>query len=395
MGKVVILVENLPVPLDRRVWQEATALRAAGWQVSVICPSNAKHPARYEEIDGIHIYRHPLPIEGRGAAGFLIEYSAALALQFWLLLKVWRRHGFDVIQACNPPDLLFLLALPFKLLGKKFVFDHHDICPELYVAKYGRTDFFHRALVIAEKLTFRTADLVISSNETFRQMAIARGGKHPDDVVAVYSIPSAERLRRVAPDPALKRGKPLLVGYVGIIGDQDGVDHLVEAVGIVRERLGFSDFHTVVVGDGPALATVKARAAALGLADEISFSGYVVGEELMRHLGSFDIGVIPDPVNDYNDKISMNKVFEYSAFAVPAAAYPLQETRRLLSDAGTYADDATPAGLARALHALLTDPELREAKARAASRLAGERFAWENERAALISAYRRFFRPET
>jgi glycosyltransferase involved in cell wall biosynthesis len=390
MGKVVVITENLPVPFARRVWQGANALKDAGWQVTVICPANEKHSARHEVLNGIHIYRHWLPLEARGALGFLIEYSVAIVLQFWLLLKVWRRHGFDIIQASNPPDILFLVALPFKLFGKKFVFDHHDVCPELYVAKFGRKGFFHRALGLAERLTFRTADLVISTNETFREIAMSRGGKRPEDVVTVYSIPSSDYLCRVEPDPELKRGCSLLVGYVGIIGDQDGVDHLVEAVAKVRTETGFTDFHTVIVGDGPALESVKARAIELGVEQHITFTGYAVGPQLMRLLSTFDIGVIPDPINEYNDKISMNKVFEYSAFSVPAVAYPLQETRRLLGDTGTFADDGTSAGLARALHRLLIDPELRARKAIEAKQLADTRFQWENERAALTGSYARF-----
>lgn len=389
MRSCVIIVENLPVPFDRRVWQEATALKQAGWKVSVVCPQTEKYPLAYEVIDGIAIYRHPLPIEARGRFGFVAEYGAALFHEARLLLKVLRREGFDFIQACNPPDLIFLVAAPFKLLGKRFVFDHHDVTPELFVAKFGQKGLLHAALRVMEWLTFKSADVVISANETFRQIAIERGGKRPDDVVTVYSIPDKTHLKRVAPDAGLRNGKHYVIGYVGIIGDQDGLDHLVHAVHLLRTRFHFTDFHTIVVGDGPALPSAKALAAELGVEDGITFTGYLSGEQLLRHLSAFDIGVMPDPVNEYNDKISMNKVFEYSALGIPSVAYPLAETRNLLGDAGVFAPSAEPAGLAQACLALLQDDELRLRTSARAKRLSDAKFVWERERRKYLAVFDR------
>ncbi|MDZ4371007.1 MAG: glycosyltransferase family 4 protein [Phenylobacterium sp.] len=394
MGRTcVIVVENLPVPFDRRVWQEATALRDAGWIVTVICPLTQAYPSRDEVIDDIQIYRHPLPLEASGAGGFLLEYGAALFWEFRLLIKAARGRGFDVIHACNPPDLIFLAALPFKLLGKRFVFDHHDICPELYEAKFGKRGFFHALLVLFERLTFRMADLVISSNATFQQLAIDRGGKDPGKTVAVYSVPDSSRLRRVDPEPALRMGKRHLVGYVGIIGDQDGLDHFLRAVAALRDRHGRDDFHAVVVGDGPALAQIRALATQLGLDDLVTFTGYRIGDDLLRALSTFDIGVIPDPMNDYNDRISMNKVFEYSAFGVPTVAYPLTETRRLLGDVGTFAEGSEPDDLADGIVRLLDDDALRSERAAAALNLAEARFSWAWEKEKLVAAYDRLLPP--
>jgi glycosyltransferase involved in cell wall biosynthesis len=389
MPSCVIVVENLPVPLDRRVWQEALALRAAGWKVSVICPLNDQHPETYEVIDDIAIYRHPLPLEASGKLGFVVEYVAALFHEARLLLKVARERGFDVIQACNPPDLIFLVAAPFKLFGKRFVFDHHDVAPELFEAKYGKRGFFHTALLMAERLTFQTADLVISANDTYRDIAMTRGGKAPDDVVTVYSVPDRLKMMRVEPSVALRAGARIVLGYVGIIGMQDGVDHMVRCVHHLISDHGLNDFRAVIVGDGPALASVRALADELGVSDRIQFTGYLRGKALMEAISTFDIGIIPDPINPYNDKISMNKVFEYSSLGVPSVTYALTETCRLLEDAGTYADDGTPAGLARACLPLMQGDELRKAKAEAAQALADRRFSWDREAAKYVGAFDR------
>jgi glycosyltransferase involved in cell wall biosynthesis len=390
MPSCVIIVENLPVPLDRRVWQEACALRDSGWEVSVICPLSDKYPATFEVIDDIEIFRHPLPIEARGRFAFLAEYAAALFHEFRLLFKVMRRRGFDVIQACNPPDLIFLVALPFKLFGKRFVFDHHDVCPELFVAKFEKRGFFHTLLLLAEKMTFRTADVVISANETYRELAISRGGKNPNDVVTVYSVPDRARIKRVAPAENLRNGARLILGYIGIIADQDGVDHLVRCVQHLVTDHGHKDIRAVVVGDGPALESVKALARELKVDDYITFTGYLRGDDLLAALSLFDIGIIPDPVNDYNDKISMNKVFEYSALGIPSISYDLHETRRLLGNAGRYADGATPDALARACLPLIVDDQVR-ADAGLRAKLLGESdFDWNHEAQKYTSAYSRF-----
>lgn len=385
----VIVVENLPVPFDRRVWQEAKALHAAGWKVSVICPSTDKYPLAHEVIDDIAVYRHPLPLEGRGAMGFLTEYMAALFHEARLLVKVLRREGFDVIQACNPPDLIFIVAAPFKLLGKKFVFDHHDVAPELFVAKFNRKGFFHTLLLWAEWLTFKTADMVISANDTFREIAIDRGGKARDDVTTVYSVPDPTRLRRIAADKTVRGDRSVLIGYVGIIGDQDGVDHLIMAAKYLRDNLKKTDFRVAVVGDGPALASVRKLAEQHNLADHVTFTGYLSGDNLLAQLSDFDIGVIPDPVNEYNDKISMNKVFEYSALGIPIVSYDLTETHRLLGDAGTYATKPDPEGLAIAINGLLESADLRTRRGLDAKQLADAKFSWDNEVTKLIAAYDR------
>jgi glycosyltransferase involved in cell wall biosynthesis len=225
----VIVVENLPVPFDRRVWQEAQALKRAGWLVSVICPANEAFPAKFEVIDDIAVYRHPLPPEGRGALAYFREYAAALFHEFRLLIKVHRERGFSIIQACNPPDLIFLAAAPFRLMGKRFIFDQHDVGPELFIVKYGEKGFLYRALIFFERCSYAMADFVITANATFKDIAIRRGGKAPSLIEVVYGVPERKRIHRVAPEPGLNGGRKFVLGYIGIINEQDGVDHLVRA----------------------------------------------------------------------------------------------------------------------------------------------------------------------
>ena len=385
----VIVVENLPVPFDRRVWQEAQALARAGWLVSVICPANAAYPKRFEVIDDIAIYRHPLPLEGRGALAYFREYSAALLHEFRLLIKVHRERGFSIIQACNPPDLIFLAAAPFKLMGKKFIFDQHDVGPELFVVKYGHKGFLYRALMFFERMSYSMADFVITANATFKDLAVSRGGKAPSLIEVVYGVPDRKRIHRVEPEPGLHGGRKFVLGYLGIINEQDGVDHFVRAVADLVKVKGFRDFSAVVVGSGPALESVRELASLLGVEDFIRFTGYLSGERLLAHISAFDIGVIPDPFNEANDVMSMNKVFEYCALGIPTACYPLRETKRLLGEAGVYAPTLDPAGLAAACLSLMQDDGLRQRSAAAGAKLSAETFVWENEARKYVETYER------
>ena len=390
----VIVVENLPVPFDRRVWQEAQALHRAGWLVSVICPTSADFPKTFEVIDDIAIYRHPLPAEGRGAPAYFREYSTALFHEFRLLFKVHRERGFSIIQACNPPDLIFLAALPFKLIGKRFIYDQHDVSPELFVVKFGKKGFLYRALLFFERMSYRMADHVITANATFKDIAISRGGKAPSQVEVVYGVPDRERIRRVEPEPGLHDGRKFVLGYVGIINEQDGVDHLVRAVAHLVKVIGCSDFRAIVVGSGPALELVRGLARSLEVEEFILFTGYLKGETLLAYLSAFDIGIIPDPLNEANDLMSMNKVFEYCALGIPTACYPLKETKRLLGDAGVYAPSPDPAGLAEACLSLMQDVSLRTRSAAAAAKLSAGKFRWENEARKYVAIYERALSPK-
>jgi len=385
---ILIIVENLTVPLDRRVWQEACALRDAGYTVSVICPKGGRYTAPYERLDGIHVFRHPLPIEARGALGYVAEYGTALFFEFVLSVKAYFKVGFDAVQACNPPDLLFVVGAFWKyLFGKPFIFDHHDINPELYEAKFGRRGPWHRILRFLERQTFRVADVALATNETFRDIAIVRGDMPKDRVFIVRSVPDTSRFRRIDPNLALKNGRRHLVGFVGIMGAQDGVDLLVEAMHTIVREHGREDVQALIVGTGTELPLLEKLTAERGLGDYITFPGFQSGDSLLTAMSTFDIGIIPDPKNVYNDKISMNKVLEYMTLGIPFVQFDLMEGRRMAAGAAIYAKDNCPRDLARRMLTLLDDADLRErTKAEGIAR-AKSLLRWDEERGRLLAAY--------
>ncbi len=385
---ILIIVENLTVPLDRRVWQEACALRDAGYKVSVICPKGGIHTAPYELLDGVHVFRHPLPIEARGALGYVGEYSTALFFEFVLSIKAYFKVGFDVVQACNPPDLLFIIGAFWKyLFGKPFVFDHHDINPELYEAKFGRRGAWHQLLHFLERQTFRVADAAIATNETFRDIATGRGGMEKDRVFIVRSVPDTSRFRRVAANPQLRNGRRHLVGFVGIMGAQDGVDLMVDAMNVIVHDLGRHDVQALIVGTGTELPYLTSLSARHGLQDYITFPGFQSGLNLLTAMSTFDIGIIPDPKNVYNDKICMNKVLEYMTLGIPFVQFDLVEGRKMAAGASLYAENNSPLSLAGSMLTLLDDAELRERTAAEGVARAKSLLRWDEERGRLLAAY--------
>lgn len=386
--RVLIIVENLPLPFDRRVWHECRTLTAAGAKVAVICPTGKGYEARHEVLDGVDIYRHPLPLDAKGALGYLLEYSAALIHEFRLTLKVALTHGFDTIQACNPPDLIFLVALPFKLMGKRFIFDHHDINPELFEAKFNKRGLLWRAMVLLERLTFRAADVVISTNESYRSIALSRGGVANEDVFVVRSGPDLNRLRLMPADLAWRKGRAQMVGYVGVMGDQEGIDLLLEAAKIVVKDRG-RDVQFVLVGGGPALAGLKDMAERFGLSDHVTFTGRAPDDVLFGVLSNADVCVNPDRVNPMNDKSTMNKILEYMAFSKPIVQFDVTEGRHSAREASLYARANDPADFADKLVALLDDPaRCREMGEFGRKRVETE-LSWDHQVDRLIAAYQR------
>lgn len=390
--KVLIVVENLPLPFDRRVWQEARTLKAAGAQVSIICPTGKGYEKRFEVIDGIDIHRHPLPIEASGALGFLLEYGAALFWETVLAWKIFLKRGIDVIQGCNPPDLIFLVALPFKLLGVKYIFDHHDINPELYEAKFDKRGFFWKLMVLFEKLTFKVADVSMATNHSYRKIAIERGGMAPDKVFVVRSGPDLSRLKRVPPVESWKNGRKHLVGYVGVMGDQEGIDLLIDAVDHIVRVMGRDDIQFCLVGGGPSLAKLKALVAEKGLADFIQFTGRAPDQDLFEVLSTMDVGVNPDRVNAMNDKSTMNKIMEYMSLEKPIVQFDVTEGRFSAQDASLYARANDPLDMAEKIVELIEDPERRAKMGRFGRQRVETELNWGHQIAPLIAAYRKALR---
>jgi glycosyltransferase involved in cell wall biosynthesis len=389
--RVLILVENLPSPFDRRVWQEATTLRDAGYVVSIICPTGRGYEKKFEAIDDIHIYRYNLPLEAAGALGYALEYGVALFWSFLLTWRVFLTRGFDVIHACNPPDLFFLLGGFFKLFGKKFLFDHHDINPELYEAKFGRRDFFYRLMLTLERWSFRTADVSIATNESYRQIALERGGMDPERVFVVRSGPSLERLKPGPGDASLKRGRRYLVGYVGVMGKQEGIDYLLHAICHIVYVLGRQDIHFGLVGGGTSLDEMQALAVTLEVADYVTFTGRVSDAAMLSMLNTADICVNPDAANPMNDKSTMNKVMEYMALGKAMVQFDLTEGRYSAQDASLYAAGNNSLDLAAKMVDLLDDPELCERMGATGRQRVLHELAWDHEVPKLLAAYQKLW----
>ena len=387
MKRVLILVENLPSPFDRRVWQEAGALRDAGYTVSIICPTGPGCEKPFEAIDGIHIWRYRLPVEASGALGYAVEYGTALFKSWVLSLKVLATRGFDIVHACNPPDLFFLLGRFYKLFGKKFVFDHHDANPELYVAKFGRKDFLWKVMVWLEKLTFRAADVSIATNESYKRIAVTRGGMAPERVFVVRSGPSLERMKVLPPVEKLKCGKPYLVGYVGVMGRQEGIDYLLRAAAHIVHDLGRNDVHFGLVGGGTSLEEMRELAAELGLQRHVTFTGRVSDREMLEMLNTADVCVNPDVANEMNDISTMNKVMEYMALGKPIVQFDLAEGRFSAREASLYARRNNAFDFAYRILDLLDDPALRRKMGAYGRRRVLEALEWRHEAPKLLAAY--------
>jgi glycosyltransferase involved in cell wall biosynthesis len=390
--QVLIVVENLPVPLDRRVWLEAGALTAAGHQVSVICPMGRGWTEAREVIDGIHIYRYPEPPEAHsGAVAYAREYLHALWHWFRLARVVWRERGFQVIQGCNPPDLIFVLALWYRLWGVTYLFDHHDVCPELFEAKFGRRGLLYRIMLLWERLTFATASVSIATNESFRRIALTRGRMAAEDVFVVRSAP---QVARFVPGPGAveyRKGAKTVLGYVGVIGQQEGMDLLVIAVEHLIRNLGHADVHVVIVGFGPALPDVEADVTARGLAGHFTFTGALYGEALLGALNAIDIGVAPDPKNAMNDISTMNKVMEYMTLEKPLVQFDLAEGRASAGEASLYARANDPLDFAAKLAELIDDPDLRARMGKLGRARVLDRLSWDHSVPHLLAAYDRVF----
>ena len=381
------MVENLPVPLDRRVWREACALRAAGYQVTVICPKGKDHwKAGYEVIEGIEIHRHT-SWEASGVVGYLVEYTLAFACELLLTLRVFARTRFRILQACNPPDNIFLIALLLKIFGVRFIFDHHDLSPEMFEAKFGRRSRLLQSLSrLAEWCSFRTADICIATNESFRDIAITRGSKDPKDVFVVQNCPDlASFSGHVSPN--VNKEGPLVVVYVGFMGKQDGLELLLDSIEYLAKQQNRDNAHFVLIGAGPILPVLRERIVKNELESYVTLTGQISHAEVVAYLRNADIGVAPDPKNPMNDKSTMIKIFEYMAAGLPIVLFDLMEGRRIAGPAGLYALPNDPVDFASQVTKLLDSKDLRQQLGACGRARVEERLNWSLEKESFLRAY--------
>jgi glycosyltransferase involved in cell wall biosynthesis len=392
--KVLIIVENMPVPFDTRVWMEATSLQKNGYEVTVLCPRRKDCQIGYEVLEGVHIFRHPTPHEGNSPLGYLYEYGSALFWEFVYTMWIFLRRGIHVIQGCNPPDDIVLVALPFKLFGVKYIFDHHDACPELYISKYGKQGLFYKIQVWLEKTTYRFSDVVMATNCSYKELAVTRGGLAREDVFVVRNGPDLQTFKAVPPVSALKYGKPYLVGYVGNMSDQEGLDILLN-VALHLKNLGRRDIHFTCVGGGPGLPALRQMLSDNHLEDMVNFTGRIPFQQLLEILSTADICVNPDKPCEMNDISTMIKIMEYMALGKPIVQFDLKEGKFSAQQASLYADTNNQvADFAAKILWLIDNPGEREKMGEFARRRIAEQLAWDHSVPHLLAAYERVFSKE-
>jgi glycosyltransferase involved in cell wall biosynthesis len=387
-GRVLIISENAPVPADRRVWNISRTLTAAGWQVVIACAQGPdRDDAPYEVLEGIEIHRYPLRPAG-STLGYAREYGQALWRLRKLVRRLSRERRFDVVHACNPPDLLLLAARSLRRQGTRFIFDHHDLVPELYRSRFGRgEDLGYRATLRAERVAYRMVDVSLATNGSYARVAVERGGMDPEDVFVVRNGPDLTRFRPVPADPAWRRGRAHLISYLGIMGPQDGVDHALRALAALRALR--DDWHAVFVGDGDALPAMRALADELALGDHVEFAGWRGDDDIRLILSSSDVCLAPDPPSPLNDVSTMIKIPEYMALGRAVASYALPESRVSAGDSALYAAPGDPESLGRCVAELLDDPARRERMGALARERVETELSWQHSEGALLAAYAR------
>ena len=390
MARLLIIVQNLSVPFDRRVWLECQALTSAGHHVAVVCPKGKGDPD-YEVIDSVELYKYRPYAPGGSKVSFIAEYAYSFLATTWGALKARRSGRFAVIQACNPPDIFWPLALAFRALeGTRFVFDHHDLCPELFQSRFPRGPKLpYKGLLTLERRTHRAADHVIATNDSYREIAMTRSGKRADEVTVVRTGPDLRRLQPGEPDPELRRGHRYLVAYIGVMGPQDGVDIVVRAADIVVSKLGRDDIAFTLIGSGDCFDDLVALRDQLGLAGHVEFTGRAPDEQVMRIMSTADAGLSPDPKNPLNDVSTMNKTMEYMVFGLPVVAFDLRETRVSAGDAAVYVQPNDEQQYAEAIVALLDDEPRREVMGKYARERVEQELAWDHQESIYLGVYKR------
>lgn len=389
--KILIIVENLPVPFDTRVWQEATTLVENGYTVSVICPKGKGYEKEEEVLAGVHVYRHDLKTEGSGFVGYVKEYGSALYHEIRLAKKIYKEIGFDVIHGCNPPDDIYMVAKHFRRYGVRYVFDHHDICPELFEAKFGKRGLLYKSQLWLERQTYRHAAFAFVTNESYKKIAIERGGMEPAKVYVLRSGPRLERLRIQEPKPELKKGRKYMVGYLGVIGKQEGIPYLLEAARYIRNELHRDDVCYGIVGGGTSLEELKTLSVSMGIDDIVTFTGRAPDDVMLDYLNTADICVNPDEYNPMNDKSTMNKVLEYMALGKPIVQFDLTEGKCSAKEASVYANPNDAVDMGKKIVELLDNPQKRQEMSAYGRKRIVEELSWEHTSKALLAGYEAYF----
>jgi glycosyltransferase involved in cell wall biosynthesis len=396
VSRVLIIVQNLPVPFDRRVWLECQALVANGYEVAVVCPKGKGDPA-YQLVDSVELYKYKPYAPGGSKLSFIMEYGYSFAATAWLALKARRSGRFAVIQACNPPDIFWPIARVLRVTDRtRFVFDHHDLCPELYESRFpDGPKLPYKALRALERMTHRTADHVISTNGSYQSIAVNRSGKSPTDVTVVRTGPDPQRLQRGPACPELRRGRRYLAAYIGVMGPQDGVDIVVRAAAVVVHELHRDDIAFTLIGSGDCFDDLVALRDQLGLAGHVEFTGRVPDEFVARIMSTADLGLSPDPKNPLNDVSTMNKTMEYMAFELPVVAFDLHETRVSAEDAAVYAKPNDVRNYAAAIVELMDDEPRRSLLGKLGRARVEQELAWGHQERAYLDVYRRLLGSKT
>lgn len=389
--KILIIVENLPVPFDTRVWQEATTLVENGYTVSVICPKGKGYEKEEEVLAGVHVYRHDLKTEGSGFVGYVKEYGSALYHEIRLAKKIYKEIGFDVIHGCNPPDDIYMVAKHFRKYGVRYVFDHHDICPELFEAKFGKKGLLYKSQLWLERQTYRHAAFAFVTNESYKKIAIERGGMEPAKVYVLRSGPRLERLRIQEPKLELKKGRKYMVGYLGVIGKQEGIPYLLEAARYIRNELHRDDICYGIVGGGTSLEELKTLSVSMGIDDIVTFTGRAPDDVMLDYLNTADICVNPDEYNPMNDKSTMNKVLEYMALGKPIVQFDLTEGKYSAKEASVYANPNDAVDMGKKIVELLDNPQKRQEMSVYGRKRIVEELSWEHTSKALLAGYEAYF----
>jgi glycosyltransferase involved in cell wall biosynthesis len=386
--RVLIIVQNLPVPFDRRVWLECQALISAGYRVAVVCPKGDGDPA-YEAVDGVELHKYRPYAPGGSKLGFVTEYAYSFLATAWLTFRARRSGRFGVMQACNPPDIFWPIALALRALDRtRFVFDHHDLSPELYESRFpDGPKLPYKVLRALERWTYRTADHVITTNESYRSIAATRSGKPVTDVTVVRTGPDPQRLRRGPACPELRRGRRFLAAYIGVMGPQDGVDIVVRAADVVVHQLRRDDIAFTLIGSGDCFDDLVALRDELGLTGHVEFTGRAPDELVARILSTADVGLSPDPKNPLNDVSTMNKTMEYMAFGLPVVAFDLRETRVSAGDAGVYARPNDIDDYVAAIVKLMDDEPTRSRIGKLGRARVEQELAWSHQRRAYLEVY--------